>query len=102
MSVAMDSDHLPKAMRCTADLHRRGPLRLTGIGLAVAQQREAQVSLVTGQRAPRGKIGTRLPATGYDESAVEMLKSLPALLQGCASATISSSSQPNDSREEEQ
>lgn len=102
MSVAMDSDHLPKAMRCTADLHRRGPLRLTGIGLAVAQQREAQVRLVTGQRAPGGKIGTRLPATGYDEPTVEMLKSLTALWQGCASATISSSSQPNDSREEEQ
>lgn len=102
MSVAMDSDHLPKAMRCTADLHRRGPLRLTGIGLAVAQQREAQVRLVTGQRAPGDKIAARLPATGYDESAVETLKSLTALWQGCASATISFSSQPNDSREEEQ
>lgn len=102
MSVAMDSDHLPKAMRCTADLHRRGPLRLTGIGLAVAQQREAQVCLVTSQRSPRGEIGTRLLATGYDEPTVETLKSLTALWQGCASATISFSSQPNDSRKEEQ
>ncbi len=102
MSVAMDSDHLPKAMRCTADLHRRGPLRLTGIGLAVAQQREAQVRLVTGQRAPGGKIAAGLLATGYDEPTVETLKSLTTLWQGCASATISSSSQPNDSREEEQ
>ncbi len=102
MSVAMDSDHLPKAMRCTADLHRRGPLRLTGIGLAVAQQREAQVCLVTSQRSPRGKIGTRLPATGYDESAVEMLKSLPALLQGCVSVAICSPSHSYEGREEEQ
>ena len=98
MFVAMDSDHLPKAMRCTADLHRRGLLRLTGIGL----QREAQVRLVTGQRAPGDKIAAGLLATGYDEPTVETLKSLTALWQGCASATISSSSQPNDSREEEQ
>lgn len=102
MSVAMDSDHLPKAMRCTADLHRRGPLRLTGIGLAIAQQREAQVRLVTGQRAPGDKIAAGLLATGYDEPTVETLKSLPALWQGCVSVAICSPSHSYEGREEEQ
>ncbi len=72
------------------------------IGLAVTQQSEAQVCLVTGQRSPRGKIGTWLPAMGYDESTVEMLKSLSALRQRSAGVAVCSFPKPNDGRKEEQ